>query len=139
MTQRPYVLLIARYAPPTNAAEAIQVRRILAELDKSVSGRLVSVQTERSSWTPEDASLELTLSHFDTIRLSLPFHSFINRILSSHYMAHFHVPDAMRWIIGKAGAIIADLPQKPDILYSRSYPLSAALLAQKLKGLSLEG
>lgn len=133
MSQRPNLLVIAPYAPPQNAAEAIQVRRILAELDKHTSGRLITIAPDKTGWAKEDTSLALKLSHFDTQYLRLPLHRFTKRILNSHHLAWLHNPDAHGWILGQAGRIAASLKTKPDVIYSRSYPISAALLAQKLK------
>jgi glycosyltransferase involved in cell wall biosynthesis len=133
MTDRPNLLVIAPYAPPKNAAEPIQVRRILAELDKHATGRLLTMPDTTSGWAQGDASLQLHLEHFDTYHLKLPLHKLTCRILSSRYLSRFHVPDETRWIIWNADRIVRDLKQKPDVIYSRSYPMSSALLARKLK------
>ena len=126
------VLLVSPNAPPKNTAESIQVRRILAELDKRVAGTLVTVSST-GSWSKQDASLELPLNHFDIQLLDLPFHRLTSRVLMSHYMARFHLPDAMFWITFLASRVIAKLKTRPNIIYSRSCPLSAALLASKIQ------
>lgn len=131
MRATPYVLMIAPYAPPQNAAEAIQVRRILGELDQHASGRLVTLAP--SGWAQHDDSLALKLEHFDTHYLTLPLHRISSRIAMSHRLRAWHVPDAMRWITCMAGRITRALTTRPDIIYSRSYPMSAALLALKVK------
>ena len=131
MKTTPYVLMIAPYAPPQNAAEAIQVRRILAELDQHASGRLVTVVP--TGWAQPDESLKLELKHFDTQQLALPLHRFISRIVMSHRLRALHVPDAMWWVTYMAGRVTRALTARPDIIYSRSYPMSAARLAHKLK------
>lgn len=134
MNRTPYVLLVAPNAPPRNTAESIQVRRILAELDTHVSGRLVTVMPDASgSWAQRDASLEVKLTHFDTDVIALPLHRFTNRALMSHRFGWLHVPDSMFWISFMAGRVVKNLPRTPDIIYSRSSPMSAALLARKLK------
>ncbi len=133
MNQKPYVLLIAPHAPPRNGAEAIQVRRILKELDIQATGRLITVAPEAASWVHHDASLELKLNHFDTQSLRLPFHRLTSRVFMSQRFRLFHMPDSLCWIQLQAGTVIKQLTKKPDILYSRSFPLSAALLARGLK------
>ena len=134
MTSKLSVLLIAPDAPPKNTAEAIQVRRILAELDKHVTGRLVTASTDTiGAWGQHDTTLELILKNFDTHTMSLPMHYLLCRVLMSHHLTRFHVPDSTIWITWMARSILRTLKNRPDIIYSRSCPLSAALLAYKLK------
>lgn len=109
------------------------MRRILVELDRATSGTLVTIAAEGSGWAPSDASLELALAHFDTQNLALPLHRLTSRVLMSHRLARFHVPDARVWITRMAGRVVRNLRTKPDIIYSRSQPMSAALLARNLK------
>jgi polysaccharide pyruvyl transferase WcaK-like protein/glycosyltransferase involved in cell wall biosynthesis len=127
------VLLIAPYAPPKNAAEAIQVRRILAELDTQVTGHLVTIQPTSDAWMQYDETLALNLQHFDTHNLKLPFHRFTNRLFMSRYASWLQNPDSMGWTTWMSGRVIRKLKQKPDIIYSRSSPMSAAILGLKLK------
>ena len=134
MTEKLNILVIAPYAPPKNTAEAIQVWRILKELDKRAAGRLVKINPNSgSSWEQYDASLELNLQHFDTQLLALPLHRFTSAILSSHHMARLHVPDSAMWIKWTANHVVQKLRMKPDVIYSRSSPMSAALLSARLK------
>lgn len=134
MTGKLNILLIAPNAPPKNTPEAIQVRRILAELDTATSGRLVTVIANTAgTWSRNDATLQLPLKHYDTHILALPFHKILGRLLMSHRLAWLHGRDNLFWIQWMAGRVIGALPKKPDIIYSRSYPMSAARLAYKLK------
>lgn len=128
------ILFIAMDAPPKNSAEAIQVRRILAELDNMTSGKLVTVAAnEASKWARNDATLALPLNNYDTQILSLPFHGLLGRVLMSHRLAWLHKPDNLFWIQSMAGRVLRGLQQKPDAIYSRSSPFSGALLARKLQ------
>jgi glycosyltransferase involved in cell wall biosynthesis len=134
MKHKPNVLIIAPNAPPRNTAESIQVRRILAELDARAVGRLITVRPDATgSWAQRDGSLGIQLETFDTKSLALPFHALTNRVLMSHLFAAYHIPDSMLWIRYMAGLIVKDLRKKPEVIYSRSSPMSAALLAHKLK------
>lgn len=134
MTKPLNILVIAPHAPPKNTAEAIQVRRILRELDKYARGRVVKITPKSSSsWEQQDDSLELELKNFDTQTLELPLHSLTNGIISSHWLSRFHIPDSAMWIQWKDKAVLRELKEKPDLIYSRSSPMSAALLAAKLK------
>lgn len=128
------ILVIAPHAPPKNTAEAIQVWRILKELDKRAVGRLVMITPNSgSSWEQYDASLELELKHFDTQLLALPLHGITSTILGSHHLSRFHVPDSAMWIKWMANGVVNKLKTKPDLIYSRSSPMSAALLSARLK------
>lgn len=129
-----HVLLIAPDAPPKNTTEAIQARRILTELDKHVSGHVVSaLPVAAGTWGQHDASLELGLKNFDAQALWLPFHRFTSRVVMSHRLARFHVPDPVMWISWMAGRVLRSLRKRPDIIYSRSSPMSSALLARKIQ------
>lgn len=128
------ILFIAPDAPPKNSPEAIQVRRILAELDTATSGRLVTlVANTTGTWSRNDTTLQLPLKHYDTHILALPFHKILGRLLMSRRLAWLHGRDNLFWIQWMADRVIGALPKKPDIIYSRSSPFSAALLAKKLK------
>jgi Glycosyl transferase 4-like domain len=130
---RPNLLVIAPCAPPQNAAEAIQVGRILTQLDSCATGRLVTMRPDAGgAWAARDASLALALSNFDTQYLALPLHAVAKRLLMSHHLQRFHVPDALRWMVWRTPEVLRALPHKPDVIYTRSYPMSAALMGLKL-------
>lgn len=127
------MLMIAPYAPPQNVAEAIQVRRVLAALDACMSGQLVTVEPLQVGWAKPDTTLELPLKRFTRTDLRLPCHQFTARALMSHRLAALHVPDAFWWLPLLTDHVQRKLHQRPDIIYSRSQPASAALLARRLK------
>ena len=129
----PYILLIAPNAPPKNGPEAIQVGRILGALDTKARGRLITTPCESSGWLQPDAQLDIPLVNFDVQHLRLPLHSLANRLLKSHRVARFVTPDPFVWITWMTRKITRALPQKADVIYSRSSPISAALLAYRLK------
>lgn len=128
------ILMVAPHAPPKNSPEAIQVRRVLAEFDRKAEGTLITaIIDSRGTWGRRDESLTLKLAHFDTQVLALPWHEVVGRVLMSHRLARWQVPDAWRWMTFLSGSVIRRLNKKPDVIYSRSSPMSAALLARKLK------
>lgn len=133
MTARPYLLVVAPCAPPQNAAEAIQVRRILSQLDKCATGKLITMMSDsRGQWSERDASLELLPENFDSQWLNLPLHRLTKRVVMSHRLRMLHRPDAFFWMVWMAPRVMRALRQKPDVIYSRSYPMSGAMLALKL-------
>ena len=127
------ILFIAPNAPPKNSAEAIQVRRILNELDRKATGTLVTVVADDTGWARRDTTLDLALTNFNTRTLRLPLHRLTHRVLTSHRFKRFLRPDSYVWITWMAESIARNLHQKPDVIYSRSSPMSAALLARTLK------
>jgi glycosyltransferase involved in cell wall biosynthesis len=134
MTEPLDILVIAPYAPPKNTAESIQIWRIMQEFDKHARGRLVKIMPRSTStWEPYDASLELDLQHFETQLLVLPLHALTTSVLMSHRFARFHVPDSSMWIQWMAGRAIRGLKARPDVIYSRASPMSASLLAARVK------
>lgn len=133
MSKTPYILLIAPQAPPNTGPEALQVRRMLAALDGRACGRLVTVAASQHGWNAQDASLALPLTQFDRQELRLPLHALTSCVLTSHRLKALHQPDSYFWLPFLAGRVAQHLPHQPDIIYSRSSPMSAALLARKLK------
>ena len=133
MSQRPNILVIAPSAPPAQGPESIQVGRILTALDRKATGRLITVAPTSRGWSRADSSLALTLEHFDRQALTLPLHTITHRLLTSHRFAGLHQPDSYFWIRWLVRRVRNALPQTPDIIYSRSSPFSAALLARDLK------
>ncbi len=126
------ILMISPQAPPKNSPESIQVGRYLEELDKHNHITLVTTAVERG-WIAKDDSLDVELLNTDIITLQMPFHNAVIRVLSSQYLKPFVLPDKDFWIRFKASSIIRKLTFQPEIIYSRSLPFSAALLAKDLK------
>ena len=126
------ILFVAPNAPPKNSAEAMQVARFLAELDRHHHITLVMTPVERG-WIREDDSLRVDLPNTRVMTLKLRFHRHTKRVIGSRYISLMHLPDADYWLRWKAGDVIRRLEAKPDVIYSRSFPLSAALLGRSLK------
>ena len=127
-----HLLLIAPAAPPKNSPEAMQVGRFLAALDPTVRVTLVTTPVVRG-WEWEDATLTINRPGLQVITLSLPAHRFTQRVLANRYFATLHVPDSDFWLPWLADQVVARLDAVPDVIYSRSAPFAAALLARRLK------
>lgn len=126
----PYILMIAPHAPPKNTAEAIQVGRLLAALDSKARGRVVYAESS-GGWSANDATLQPNLTNFTFHALGLPLHRFTSRLIGSRYAQSLHRPDSLFWMRYFASRIARGT--KPDVIYSRSGPVSGALLARALK------
>lgn len=129
------ILMISPSAPPKNGPEAMQVGRYLKALDKRHSITLVTTPVLSKGWITKDESLNTQLHHTDYVIVKLPFHAFVLRLLGSKYFKFFmkNRPDTDFWIGHKVSTVLKRLTSTPDIIYSRSLPFSAALLAKELK------
>ncbi|AXY68622.2 glycosyltransferase [Thermosynechococcus sichuanensis E542] len=128
-----HILLIAPSAPPKNSPEAIQVGRLLKLLNPSIRVTLVTPPPVNSGWAREDSTLTVDRPRLQVITPTLPVHRLMHRILTNSRLAWYHVPDTEFWLLWFTQYIIQQLRESPDVIYSRSGPYSAALLAQQLK------
>ena len=126
------ILMISPDSPPKNSPEAIQVGRYLHELDKRHHISLVTTPVERG-WVKEYSGLTLMLSSTDVFILKLPFHKIISRILASRHFKFLSVPDKDFWLKSRTSWVTKRLHQRPDLIYSRSLPVSSATIAFGLK------
>jgi len=127
-----HLLLIASSAPPKNSPEAMQVGRFLEALDPAVRVTLVTTPVERG-WVREDGSLAVSRAGIRVIRAGLPWHAPSQRVLGNRRLARLHRPDALFWLPALSGWVARQLPEVPDVVYSRSGSFSDALLARRLK------
>lgn len=133
MTDGPSILLVAPDAPPKSGAEAIQVGRVLAALDRVAQGTLVTTPAGAAGWTRADEGLAAALSRFGRIEVGPPWPRALHRVATAHRLRHVRVPDEDFWLPLAAGRVLRALARAPDIIYSRSMPLGAALLGRALK------
>jgi len=126
------ILMISPPSPPKNTPESMQVGRYLEELDKEHHITLVNTPAN-GGWSVEDSSLEVPLKNTHIVTIRLWFHKFTIRLLHSRLFKHFLIPDQTAWIRYMTSYVLKKSTIKPDIIYSRSVPFSAALLAKSLK------
>lgn len=129
-----HLLLVAPSAPPKNSPEAMQVGRFLAALDPAVRVTLVTTPMV-SGWEWKDTTLDIKRPGLQVITPSLPAHRLSQKVLANRRLVALHVPDSEFWLPSLADQVVASLREVPDVIYSRSAPFSAALLAQRLKRL----
>lgn len=132
MTRPMHVLLIAPSAPPKNSPEAMQVGRFLEALDPAVRVTLVTTPIV-AGWQREDSSLVIDRARMDVIVPSLPFHRVTQRIVANRRLSFLHRPDGDFWLSSYADYVLRHLRDMPDVIYSRSAPFSAAMLARRIK------
>lgn len=132
MTRPMHVLLIAPSAPPKNSPEAMQVGRFLGALDPAVRVTLVTTPIV-AGWQREDSSLKIDRPRMNVIAPALPFHRLTQRVLANRRLSFLHRPDSDFWLTWFTGFILRRLTDIPDVIYSRSAPFSAAMLARRVK------
>lgn len=127
-----HILLVAPSAPPKNSPESIQVGRLLKLLNPSIRVTLVTTPVT-SGWARGDSTLTVNRAGLQVITPTLPVHRLMHRILTNSRLAWYHVPDTEFWLLWFVQYILQQLEESPDVIYSRSGPYSAALLARQLK------
>lgn len=127
-----HILLVAPSAPPKNSPEAMQVGRFLEALDDSVVVTLVTTPTV-AGWEMRDSTLAVRRPNLQVIEISLPLQKVTQRFVSNSRLSRFHVPDVDFWLPKMAAKVVSLLDEVPDVIYSRSCPFSAALLARQIK------
>ncbi|GIX30312.1 MAG: hypothetical protein KatS3mg124_0784 [Porticoccaceae bacterium] len=127
------VLLIAPSAPPKNSPEALQVYRFLTHLESDVRVLLATTPVV-AGWEWFDPTLAIDRAGFERIELALPAHRFLHRLLSHRYLSWLRLPDEYFWLPAKAAALARLARARGvEVIYSRSFPLSAALLGRAVK------
>jgi hypothetical protein len=127
------ILLVSSSAPPKNSPESIQTGRYLRHLSKRHSVTLLTSDTV-GGWEPADESLLKFLKDVSFVVSLKPPHpkliSLIRRIRPS-----LLVPDESSWFPKKFHKAVNQIPQKADVIFSRSAPFSSALLALRFQQL----
>ena len=132
MTSEHELLIVAPYAPPQNTPEALQVHRLLSHLPKYVRVTLVTCPAP-GGWIRAEEELAFDELPIDRIELA-PFGSnLLRRILGRLPFRVVQVPDAEAWLRWMTPAVLRTIKRTPTAIYSRSHPLSAALLGRQLK------
>jgi hypothetical protein len=123
------VLLVSLAFPPKQDAEVLQTAKLhkyLSALPDTDVHVVTSAETEslRALIRPR------VVGGQDVTRFELFTNRYVNYGLLRFLPAFASRPDIKRAAIGQAQAICAALPWRPDIIVSRSYPISSALLGQ---------
>jgi hypothetical protein len=129
------VLLVSIAAPPKTGAESIQTGRYLKHISNHFDICLITSSLSQKGWRKSDDSLE-SYTDYVTKKIEIPTFSNLASRLSRYKLLPSGIlyPDAdfLFYILG-----LMSMNQiksfKPDILYSRSTPVSSAILALKLK------
>ena len=131
------ILFVSIAFPPKSDAEGLQVAKYLKYLLRESKGKFnIDAVTSRQPTLnmTYDASLESSLEGVREI-LEIPIYEnrYTNWLLRKMAPRVVHAPDSKFSFHLQANRVIGQLSNKPDLIYSRSFPPSSAVMAFKLK------
>jgi glycosyltransferase involved in cell wall biosynthesis len=128
------LLFVSIAFPPKNDPECAQTGRYAYYLKKDFNWDITVVTSKIPTlFMPYDASLERFSKDFKKIEVQIFESKLINKIISFLSQNLLSKPDSKYSFYKQWKKVIRQF-NKPDIIYSRSFPLSSTLMALKLKG-----
>ena len=129
------VLLVSIACPPKKDSESLQVAKYLKYLASDSRIKIDIVTSKNPTlYMPYDSSLEVFLRGVrQVIKLPILEWRYTNVVLRKLFPSIMRMPDSKKSFSFWEGFVFSSLKHKPDIIYSRSYPLSSTLMAYKLQ------
>lgn len=131
------LLFVSIAFPPKSDAEGLQVAKYLKYLVRLGAGSFAIDAVTSTSPTlnmPLDASLEpMRRGVRQTVELPIYENRYSNFLIRKVLPWAATMPDPKFTFHMQAGRVVRQLRMKPDLIYSRSFPLSSAVLAYHLK------
>jgi len=126
------ILLVSIAFPPKNDPESFQTAKYVKYLTKT---NHVDVVTSKSPtlWMPFDEKL---LAYIENVKQIISIRIIEPKYLSifiNKLVRRFVWPDTRLTFHLQYKKVIKQLKEKPDVIYSRAFPLSSILMAKKLK------
>jgi len=136
MNEPKNVLIVSTAAPPFTNPESLQVSKYLKYLVDSnwrLSLVTAKISDRNLGWRKVDNKYETILDNLQqVIKIPSYYTPFLDRVIRRTYPAWFQKPDNERRFADNWKTVLKKLELKPDLIYSRSSPLSSALMALKL-------
>lgn len=123
------ILLVSIASPPKSDPESLQVGRYMKYLAKHPCRIELITTANPTLYMETDPALETYNTASRTFTYKLIEQRYVNAFLSRYFPILTQFPDP-KWSFR---FFDVSRVQKPDIIYSRSYPLSSTLLAQRVK------
>lgn len=131
---KPNILFISLAFPPKNCPESLQTAKYFKYLKDLTGDIQVITAACPSLFMPLDKSLERYLSEETIItELYAPESKYLNSLIRKSFPVLLELPDHKILFTFQTGNITRKLQIEPHIIYSRSYPLSSAFIAYKLR------
>lgn len=131
------ILFVSIAFPPKSDAEGLQVAKYLKYILRDSSGKLnidAITSQQKTLNMSYDASLEAISDGVrDLIEIPIFENRYTNFLLRKLLPSIIHSPDSKYSFHLQANRAIRQLRQRPDLIYSRSFPPSSAVMAYKLK------
>ena len=126
------LLFVSIAMPPKNDPESLQTAKYLKYLSKKFDVDIVTSKPN-TLWMNNDESLAHYLKNVNQI-IEIPiFEPKYLSIISNKFFRNFLKPDSRFSFHLQSNTVIKNIKQKPDIIYSRAFPLSSVIMAKKLK------
>lgn len=127
------VLFVSIAFPPKQDPECLQVAKYFKYLSQHTAVTVVTSSLPTLNM-PFDKGLEkYDRGYQQKIELKIPENRYLNFIIRKIAPALLSTPDSKFMFSRQSGKVLSRLTQTPDIIYSRSNPISSALLALQLK------
>lgn len=129
------VLFVSVAFPPKSDAEALQVARYYYYLQKHEDLQIdVVTSAIPTLYMPVDKDLEpYAAGVHQLIHVKLKENRYINYLISRLGLRNLAFPDPKFSFHKQYGKVLANLKEKPDLIYSRAFPISSTIMAYKLK------
>lgn len=127
------ILFISLAFPPKFDSESLQVERVFSQLSLLSNYRFSVITSDRNTTKNMPLSKDMvdySSSCENYIEVPLKENIFINKFFS--IFGFINLPDSKRKFFTKGLAYSGRLTSSPDLIYSRSFPPSSAILACKL-------
>ncbi len=128
------VLFVSLSFPPKSCPESLQAAKYFHYMKDKVGKMQVVTAACPSLFMPYDKSLEKYYpDNIPVTELKVFESKYANYLIRKAFPALLEMPDYKALFTLKTKKILKNLQIKPDVIYSRSFPVSSAFIAYKLK------
>jgi hypothetical protein len=128
------ILMVSIAFPPKNDPECIQSGKYFKYLNRLNWNFHIVTSSIPTLHMPYDSALEeLARGATQTISIPIRENKYLNYFWRKTGYKNLEMPDSKVAFISGKEKVIQELKSIPDLIYSRSFPVSSALLAEKLR------
>lgn len=131
------ILIVSIAAPPYTNPESLQFSKYLKYLTSAnFKLFLITAKISRKNlgWRKVDNRYKPILDECEqVIEIPIYYNSVISGMIKRLWPRWYNKPDNERWFISGWKKVIRKLNIKPDLIYSRSSPISSTIMAMKLQ------
>jgi len=134
MSTNNHVLMVSISFPPKNDPECLQAGKYFSYLKREKWDVSVVTSAIPTLHMPYDNALEpLAQGSHQLIEIPIVENKYLNFIFRKTRIKNLEQPDSKVAFIQGKERVINTLKEAPDLIYSRSFPVSSALLAEQLR------